>query len=361
MPVSQEHALGVGDFFLRVFRVITVVDGAVIPAAFERNGKLARGAEVAKQELSKSRPTLLARIPSLEQRGHTVEPCIHVNRSSGSYHPHCVLVRRGHFPDQFILCGGKLKGTIAAFALTFLVKSNRDDHGVGARGQHLCRCANHFFWADNAELHARPAPTVVNEVLETHSVRARVERYPDLTDSGFDQFPVINHEVVIQVEPVAALLSGSLHKEYMLARVRGGEVSGPTRRDFILVYTVAERVINVDVLVDPAYSRLPAQTRVVIDPRIQAGMLALGITREGSGIGHLAEGWKSTLVVDGDVVAEICGEAFEVADGGKGTNAGTASSDDLSRIGVRADDGDGLDLCLIERQQVPVVLEQHHA
>src|SRR5258708_732225 len=70
-----------------------------------------------------------------------------------------------------------------------------------------------------------------------------------LTYQRTGEFPGVNHELVVHVEAIAAALTGALHKEQVLARIAGREISRPAGRHFILIDAIAQRAIGVDVLI----------------------------------------------------------------------------------------------------------------
>ena len=93
----------------------------------------------------------------------------------------------------------------------------------------------------------------------------------------------------------------------------------------------------------------------------EARLAAGGSGLEVGGAGQLSDGGQAAVVVDGDVRAEELLDTFQIADQGEGTDASAAAADGDAGIGIRADDEDGLDGVLVEREEVAFVLEENCA
>ena len=75
----------------------------------------------------------------------------------------------------------------------------------------------------------------------------------------------------------------------------------------------------------------------------------------------MLEGGQAAVVEDGGIGAEGGGEAFEVGDEVEGHDAGRASTHGNPGVGVGADEQDGFNSGLVEREEIAFVLQQDGA
>src|SRR5579871_870923 len=83
MPVSHENTFGVLHLRLAFLWVVAMERWIVLPPAFKRDRQFSRRAVVAKEDLSQCGPSLLSRIPGVQNRGNTVHPFRHVDVAAG--------------------------------------------------------------------------------------------------------------------------------------------------------------------------------------------------------------------------------------------------------------------------------------
>src|SRR5207244_5702306 len=77
-------------------------------------------------------------------------------------------------------------------------------------------------------------------------------------------------------------------------------------------------------------------------------------------LGHFAQRGHPALVIDLSRCAEVVAQALEEAGRRKWPNLGATSSHRHGGIRVWTHDENGLDSLLVEREQVALILQQHH-
>ena len=70
-------------------------------------------------------------------------------------------------------------------------------------------------------------PAAVRVVIEFNLVRAGSQRHRNLADERVPVLPVVEHQLLVEVEPVAAVLSRTLNEDKIISGSAGREVTRP--------------------------------------------------------------------------------------------------------------------------------------
>src|SRR6185369_10492882 len=97
-----------------------------------------------------------------------------------------------------------LEGSVGAFALSLRIKSRRDDNRVGFGGELLCFVTDNTPVTCDAKLHTGAEPGGPPMLLQHHFVRRGCKRKPRLAHDFPGNGPVIEDELVIEIEAIEA-------------------------------------------------------------------------------------------------------------------------------------------------------------
>src|SRR5579864_6159661 len=204
VPVSQENTLGVLHLRLTFFRVVAMKSRIVLPPAFKRDRQFSRRAVIAKEDLSQCGPSLLSRIPGVQNRGSTVHPFRHVDVAAGGQHDNSVLVDCANLPDQFVLTSRKLKGPIRAFALRFRIEPDTNNYGIRLCGNRLGCTADERIGSSHAETCDRT--TDCFEIFKADLVGVSGLQMPGIAINRLGmRLPVVNYGLAAEIQPYSII------------------------------------------------------------------------------------------------------------------------------------------------------------
>src|SRR5579872_4343223 len=163
-----------------------------------------------------------------------IHPSAHVDATAGSHDHDGFLVRRGNLLDKLVLARKQFERSISAFTFTGSVKAWSNDYSVYSRSQcfHLRR--DQRLRTNYAQVCRDFTPSSFCVVIKFDLMRTLGERDRSFTDECIPLGPIVEHEFLVDVEPIAAVFPRTLHECEVRSGDARGKESGPANRDVAL-------------------------------------------------------------------------------------------------------------------------------
>jgi len=239
----------------------------------------------------------LSRIPGLHEGGNAIDPARHVDAASGRDSDDDLSIRIDQRANQVVLTERQRKRAVRRLAFALGVEPNRRDHDIRLRGHRLRHWIHELLVVNDPQSRGGVSPLGAAVLLEPHAMRTVRQIDARMRDERLAKPPVIQQELVVDVNAIPAIATCRLNGNPMWSRLFRREVAAPSRRgSFPAIGPFEERPREVDARIDASDSRASGQSGIRKPFEVEAGAAAAIISGELHPIGELGD-WRNPSVI----------------------------------------------------------------
>src|SRR5579863_7381331 len=120
-----------------------------------------------------------------------------------------------------------MKRSVATLAFTGSVKAGSDDYRVHAGGQRFRLRRDQGFRTYDPQVGGDFPPSLFCVVIKFYLMRSLGQRDRSFAHEGVPLRPIVEHQLLVDIEAIAAILAGTLHECEIRSGNGGGKETGP--------------------------------------------------------------------------------------------------------------------------------------